>query len=56
MTTQTNISTDELTRTRLAELAAHWSAVEKPLAISAVVRECVRRIHELEIQKKEKRR
>jgi len=56
MTSQTNISTDEVTRSRLAELAARWSQTEKPQAISAVVRECVRRVHELETQKKEKRR
>jgi len=56
MTTQLNVSADEPTRSRLAELAARWSAAEKPLAISAVVRECVRRVHELEMKTKEKRR
>ena len=54
--TQLNVSADEPTRARLAELATRWSAVEKPLPISQVVRECVRRIHELETQKKERRR
>lgn len=46
---------DAETHARIRELAALWSPV-RPLPLAAVIRECVRRIHETETQKKEKRR
>ena len=54
-TPQTNMRLDEITRDKLAELAMKWSPV-KPLTMTAVVRECVRRVHESETRKQEKRR
>ncbi len=47
---------DEATQRQLRELAALWSPV-RPLPISAVVRECVRRVYDAEVSEtKEKRR
>ena len=51
---QLNMRLDRDTGRRLTELAAIMGPV-KPLTISDVVRECVRRVHEAET-KKEKRR
>jgi hypothetical protein len=53
---QTNMRLDLDTRTKLTELATRWSPV-KPLTLTDVVRECVRRVHLSETSKtKEKRR
>ncbi len=55
MTTQKNMRFDAETKARVTELAARWSPV-KPLTASDVVRECVRRVHEVETKTKERRR
>jgi predicted transcriptional regulator len=53
---QTNMRLDDATRDKLAKLATRWSPI-KPLTLTDVVRECVRRVHETETSKtKEKRR
>ena len=56
-TTQRSLYLGAETEAKLRELAARWSQA-KPLPISAVVRECVRRVHETETKTKtkEKRR
>ncbi|MGO9640662.1 MAG: hypothetical protein ACLP1Y_05070 [Candidatus Acidiferrales bacterium] len=46
---------DAKTRDMLGYLADRWSPVH-PMPISAVVRECVRRVYETETETKEKRR
>ena len=53
MTRQKNMRLDDLTLSRLEELAAKWSQAE-PLSASAVMRECVRRVHETETSTKTK--
>ena len=54
---QLNMVLDPVTRRRLTELAERMGGLVKPLPISDVVRECVRRVHESEVSKtKEKRR
>lgn len=55
MTRQLNMRLDDLTLSRLQNLAAKWSQAG-PLSISAVIRECVRRVHETETKTKGKRR
>ena len=57
MTRQLNMRLDDLTLSRLQNLAAKWSQAG-PLSTSAVIRECVRRVHETETKTKtkEKRR
>jgi hypothetical protein len=51
MTTQRSLYLGSETEAKLKELAALWSQA-KPLPISAVVRECVRRVHETETKTK----
>ena len=53
MTRQKNMRLDDLTLLRLEHLAAKWSQAE-PLTASAVIRECVRRVHETETKTKTK--
>jgi len=55
MNPQTTMRIDPETRRRLQELAAIMGPV-KPLTATDVVRECVRRVHSQETEKKEKRR
>jgi predicted transcriptional regulator len=50
---QKNFRVDDLTLSRLEELAEKWSQAE-PLNASAVIRECVRRVHETETKTKTK--
>ncbi len=55
MNPPTMMRLDPDTRRRMKELAVVMGPV-KPLTISDVVRECVRRVHEIDTKTKEKRR
>ena len=55
MPPQITMRSDEDTLRRIAELARIMGPVA-PLTRSDVLRECVRRVHEIETKKKEKRR
>ncbi len=55
MNPPTMMRLDPDTRRRMKELAVVMGPV-KPLTISDVVRECVRRVHESDIKTKEKQR
>ena len=54
MTRQKNMRLDDLTLSRVADLAAKWSQAA-PLTDSAVVRECVKRVHETETRKRKEK-